>query len=331
MLAPKLRPVVVLHCTVVAALIISAGQASAQVTLDALKRDGYGVVPIRQPKPNMLVVPATVNGAKVDLILDTGFAGDGVALDNDHAGRFAAGAAVEKGESYTATGKKLSLERRGGGTVVLGNAQIQGVPLVFGRFKGLQNSDAFSTGTHIDMNAFAAADGFISSGFLRTCSAVVDLHNRLLYLRPPGTGKRVSLSAALTGVGLAVAPFTMSGRNCITEVEINGTPARLIMDTGATLTSVDYRFAERAKTTGHVGYVSFSDAAGVRSEARQAAIANFKIGGVPVRASDMQLSNLSVYSSSHGQVAGFLGMDVLGQNWSIIDFGEQKLYIAKAR
>jgi len=24
-------------------------------------------------------------------------------------------------------------------------------------------------------------------------------------------------------------------------------------------------------------------------------------------------------------------MDVLGQNWSIIDFGEQKLYIAAAR
>ena len=57
----------------------------------------------------------------------------------------------------------------------------------------------------------------------------------------------------------------------------------------------------------------------------------FKIAGVPVRAPNLQVSNLAMYASSGGKAAGVLGMDVLGQNWSIIDFGEQKLYIAKAQ
>lgn len=321
-----------LRCALAASLAFSAVEAPAQVTLDALKRDGYGVVPIRQPKPNMLVTPATINGAKLDLILDTGFSGDGIALDSVHARKLGLGTSSEKSEGESATGKKISVEKRGSGSVTLGNAQIQGVPLSFGKFQGLRNADAFSTGTHIDMNAFMAADGFLSAGFLRTCSAVVDLHNRLLYLRPPGTGRRAALGPALTAVGLASVPFTQSGGNCIAEVEINGASAKLIMDTGATLTQVDSRFAQRMKGSAVMSNYEFQDAAGARqNRLRQAAVSSFKIAGVPVRTPNLQVANLGCYSSSGGTVVGFLGMDILGQNWSIIDFGEHKLYIAKAR
>jgi hypothetical protein len=104
------------------------------------------------------------------------------------------------------------------------------------------------------------------------------------------------------------------------------------MDTGATLTSVDNGFAQRMKATGFDSNFEFRDAAGAKSSAvRQAAVSSFKIAGVSVRAPNLQVSNLAMYSSSGGQVAGVLGMDILGQNWSIIDFGERKLYIAKAQ
>jgi len=313
------------------AIALSALNASAQVTLDALRRDGYGSVPIRQPKPNMLTVAGTVNGAKVDLILDTGFSGEGISIDRVHSRKLGLAGGSEKEEGTTASGKKLSVEKRGSGTLVLGNAQIQGVPISLGNFQGLRNADSFQTGTHINRDAFLAADGFLTSGFLRTCSAVIDLHNRILYLRPPGTGKRVALGPALTEVGLASVPFTMSSGTCITDVEINGAATRLIMDTGATLTTLDSRFGSQMKTAAHVGHFEMRDAVGARTEMRQAAVNNFKIAGSAVRAPNVQLGNLGCYSSSGGKIAGFLGMDILGQNWSIIDFGEQKLYIAPAR
>ena len=279
----------------------------------------------------MLVATATVNGARLELIVDTGFSGDGITLDNVHAHKLGAGAGTAKEQGETATGKKLSVEKRGVGTVMLGNAQIQGVPLSFGKFQGLRNTNSFQTGTHINMDHFMAADGFLGSGFLRTCSAVIDLHNRLLYLRPPRTGKRVGLGPALTAVGLASVPFTMASGNCIADVEINGTPTKLIMDTGATLTTVDHRFAQRMKASGHTTNFEVNDAAGAKARTRQAAVSSFKIAGTAVRAPNLQLADLGCYSSSGGKVAGFLGMDILGQNWSIIDFGEQKLYIAAAR
>lgn len=319
----------VLRSAVAAALAIPAVEAPAQVTLAALTRDGYGVVPIHQPQPNMLVTPATINGKKLNLVLDTGFSGDGIALDSVHARKLGVGPGSGKSEGETATGKKISVEKRGSGSVMLGNAQIQGVPLSFGNFQGLRNAGSFQTGSNINMDLLMAADGFLSAGFLRACSAVVDLHNRLLYLRPPGTGRRAVLGPALTAVGLASVPFTQSGGNCITEVEINGTPTKLIMDTGATLTSIDYRFADRIKASGSISHLQFHDAAGVKSQpTRQAALSSFKIAGALVRAPNLQLASLACYSSSGGTVAGFLGMDILGQNWSIIDFGEHKLYIA---
>lgn len=319
----------ILRGLVAATLAFSAVEAPAQITLEALRRNGYGVAPIHLPKPNLLVSPATINGKKVKLIIDTGFSGGGITLDGLHARKLGLAPGSEKGGGITASGKKISIERRGSGTVMLGNAQIQGVPLYFGSFRGLLNAGSFQTGTHINLDSFMSADGFLGAGFLRTCSAVIDLHNRLLYLRPPGTGRRTALGPALTALGLASVPFTMSGGDCITEVEINGAPTKLILDTGATLTVIDDRFGARIKTSGHVSYMEFRDAAGVTSPSRQATVSDFKIAGVAVRAPMVHLKTLACYPASGGKVVGFLGMDVLGQNWSIIDFGEQKLYIAK--
>jgi predicted aspartyl protease len=330
--SPYPRTSLAMRYAIAAAFVLVAVDASAQVTLDALRRAGYGAARIKQPQANMLVTPATINGVSVNLVVDTGFSGEGIILDRAHARRLGLTSASGKAEGQSASGKTIAIEEGGKGTVALGNAQVQGVPISFGDFRGLRNSGSFQTGTYITREGFLAADGFIGSGFLRTCSAVIDLHNRILYLRPPGAGRRVALGPALTGVGLAAVPFRMAGRNCITEVEINGVSTMLIMDTGAALSLIDFGFAQRVKAAGFDTDMAYRDVAGVQSATlRQAAVSSFKIAGVPVRAPNLQAGKVAIYASSGGKVAGFLGMDILGQNWSIIDFGEQKLYIAKAQ
>jgi hypothetical protein len=43
----------------------------AAITLDVLQRDGFGVVDIKRPEPNMLTVIAEINGRKARLVVDT--------------------------------------------------------------------------------------------------------------------------------------------------------------------------------------------------------------------------------------------------------------------
>ena len=290
---------------------------SAQITLEALARDGYGMVPIKRPQPNILIVLAKVNGRSLQLVVDTGWDADGVHLDNECQWVALADEAVD-GRGRTVTGKELSVRKATADIIELGNVQIKGVPLYFGKFDSLHNQQ---------MRRKVSADGFIGSGFLRTCSAIVDLHNLRLYLRPPGTGHRALLGPALKAAGLAECPFNrVDNYNCVVDVEINGASGKMILDTGATFAGVDNRFAPKMKVAGYSSHVGMVDAAGEVSTSQLARLHGFKIGGVSVRAPDLRMSRYDFYSTSGGKIIGLLGMDILGPNGSIIDFSQQKLY-----
>jgi len=58
-------------------------------------------------------------------------------------------------------------------------------------------------------------------------------------------------------------------------------------------------------------------------------LSSFKIAGVPAHSPDLRLDQFAFYASTRGKVIGVLGMDILGPNGTIIDFGQQKLYFYK--
>jgi predicted aspartyl protease len=309
------RSVTVPALVAVGAFLIAA-EASAQVSLDVLQRSGYGMVRFDQPNPNMLRVRAKVNGRPANLVIDTGASGEGIILDSGFANQLRLSARGE-GKLVSATGKAIGVRQTTAKTVALGNANILNVPLTIGGFKGVRTS---------------GIDGVLSAGFLRRCSAVIDFHNRRLYVRPPGSGRRVLLGPALKGVGLAEVPFglTESG-GCLIDVEINGAAGLMILDTGATFGGVDRRFASAMKAKAYDSETKMMDAAG---ETRWADLTNprsFKVGGVPLRITHLVISDYAFYSASRGKVIGLLGVDVLGPNWAIIDFGQKKLYLAAAK
>jgi len=47
---------------------------------------------------------------------------------------------------------------------------------------------------------------------------------------------------------------------------------------------------------------------------------------VSLRAPDVRLEEFPVYTETRGKLIGFLGMDILGPNGTIIDYGQLKLY-----
>lgn len=120
-----------------------------------------------------------------------------------------------------------------------------------------------------------------------------------------------------------------SGNNCLVDVEINGVPGKMILDTGAYLAGIDSGFASKIGVAGYRSRMGSIDAAGVLGETKVARLKSFKIGGVSARAADIRVQPFGFTKASTGEVMGLLGMDILGQNGTIIDFGQQKLYFYK--
>lgn len=114
--------------------------------------------------------------------------------------------------------------------------------------------------------------------------------------------------------------------HAIVEAEINGASGAMLLDTGKSLTGVDARFASKTKVVGYSSRVGTLDAAGALSKTELAKLKSFKIGGVSLRAPDVRLENFLIYTQTSGKLIGFLGIDILGPNGAIIDFGNLKLY-----
>jgi predicted aspartyl protease len=275
------------------------------------------MVELQRPEPNVLTVSATINGRKARLIVDSGWSDEGITVDSDFA-QVLHSPVQAKQPGRSASGRAMGGFRKGvADTVAMGNVQMRQVPIIFGTIGTLQHSY-----THRNLNA----DGFIGSGFLSTCSGIIDLHNLRLYLRPPGTGRRAVIGQAMKAQGLAEVPFTILKTHCLVAVEINGAPGVMVVDTGCTLAGVDERFVPQMKTQARASRAMSVDAAGVEGRTKLTNLRSFRIAGVNVRAPDLRIGKFAFYDSSHGKLIGLLGMDILGPNGTIIDFGQKKLY-----
>ncbi len=288
-----------------------AGGAAARspITLDVLRSKGYGAVELILGQ-NRVYVPAEINGKKIQLLLDTGWGSEGITLGVNPS-EF--GIAPEKGVSVSlsASGARTAMGHGTAKSVAIGNVQIQGTPIYFGRIN---------------------ASGVLGHGFLKRNNAIIDLTNGWLYLRPAGKGRRVDLNAALTGLGMSRVPFVdASHGSYVINVEVNGHPAQMALDTGAQVTMVDARFAKQVSTSNWGRQnLHMIDAAGVKSASDFAGTKSFKIGGIPIRTPTVSVTKFVGYDATHGKMVGLLGLDVIGMNWGIIDVAQQKFYFVPA-
>ncbi len=286
-------------------LAVTASGANAQlVNLEALRRDGYGVVQLTRPRPNVLAAAATIDGRKARLIVDTGWAAQGISLQTDMAGALAASAqAVADFPAGARNGKITGVRAARAQRLLLGNVQLAQVPVFVADFSHLRNLVA---------RRALGANGVVGAEFLRTCSAIIDLQNLRLYLRPPGMGRRADLSAAMRGIGLAEARFEQTVKyDCVVDVEINDVPGKMFIDTGTYHAVVDIRLAAQMKARPFVTRAGHSrpqtsdefenitrmdphrrEVAALVDDAPMTPLRSFKIGGVPVKAPDIRLRRL---------------------------------------
>lgn len=98
---------------VMAGLVFSAWPTPAQaISFEALQHDGYGVVSLRRPKPNTLIVHAEIDGRKRSLVVDTGWGSPGLSLLTNY--RNEAPGATEQIENFgnSVSGTSLGAVKR---------------------------------------------------------------------------------------------------------------------------------------------------------------------------------------------------------------------------
>lgn len=297
-----------------ASLLLIAVVNASPINLEPIRRDGYGMVSLKRPKPNVLTAVATIDGRKKLLLVDSGWGSPGISLHADS--KVAAGESTAMRDAFgrSASGVKMSLlEKSMAKRVAIGNCELAQVPLFLA-----------------DFHLAGGASGVVGGGFLQTCSAIVDLHNLRLYLRPPGKGHRVMLAPALAAAGLSQAPLIVHGYSVFVQVEINGQRGQMALDTGAEFTFLDSALASKLRIPSYKSRLSSTDAAGVRAATTWGGARTFKIGGVKVQAPDIRFGKFPYYQESGGKLLGLLGMDILGVNGAIIDFGARKMYFYPA-
>ena len=115
-----------------AAISLSPPPVNARVSFDALRRDGYGMVPLDRPEPNMLTVEATLNGRKARLIVDTGWSGEGITVKADYGQTLRSPAEGIRNFGHSASGQALTGFKKGvADTLVVGNVLMRRVPVYF--------------------------------------------------------------------------------------------------------------------------------------------------------------------------------------------------------
>ncbi|HSH40413.1 MAG TPA: hypothetical protein VK993_16695 [Chthoniobacterales bacterium] len=155
----------------------------------------------------------------------------------------------------------------------------------------------------------------------------------------------------MTASGLAeVALAESDAPDFVVPVQVNGFGGRMVVDTGSYHAAVDSRLSSRINArpfvtrAGHARPQSTDEFERVtRIDARSREVSalvqnapmtplqSFQIGGVPVRAPDIRLRTFDFYSEAAPKAIGALGVDILGANGAIIDFGARKLYVVPAR
>ncbi|CAN5363650.1 hypothetical protein BH20VER3_BH20VER3_19850 [soil metagenome] len=144
-------------------------------------------------------------------------------------------------------------------------------------------------------------------------------------------GISAAIRALLTKQGYTPVDLSVGSGHLHVSAVVNGTPCRLIVDTGAFLTVLDQDFARKARLG---GYSTGHYAQGFGTKARPIRVTQFpefKVGDFVIRNASVTITQLDRELLSGGEAktpaVGLLGAEYLGLHGAIFDFNNGTLYL----
>jgi len=297
---------------------VALGRAPARVELPQ-----YEALPMERSSQNHLLVRAEINGKPAVLLVDTGAPLSAVAIDRAaHFGMDPVSAKSKIPSRLNINGafNSMSIAR----SLRLGALNLVDEAMVLIDFAYLGQS-----ANKDDQKR--ESDGILGTDILSPLKAVLDYDRMLLVLK---LDQRAS--GPVPGVNFRgfrrVRMRESEGYNLYVDGSVNGTKARLMVDTGAFATLLHSQFVLRMKIPLRQTQFRSVGVNLAQSRVRLANITRFSIGSMDMQSHRVGVINLQ--GLIHGglldaspPVAGLLGSEMLQRYHAIIDFGTNSLYM----
>lgn len=309
---------------VVASFLVASSGIGARALPPVFDSVQFESLPLERSQQNHLLVHAVINDKPARLVVDTGAPVSAIALNRrKHFGLTAIPLKSKLPTRLQINGgfNNVAIARR----FKLGALGLIDEPVVL-----IDLSSSSRAARAVDEEPI---DGILGADILFPTSALVDCQTKTLILkvdpRLPGSVPGYDFR------GLRSVPLHVSKNyNLFVDGNVNGTAARLMVDTGAFATLMHQSFIRRMKLP--LRKTAYSSA-GVNLSQRGlqlATINRLSIGSVLFRKKEVGVMDLEGLIhvgllEATPPVAGLLGSEILQRHHGIIDFGTLTLYLKR--
>jgi predicted aspartyl protease len=282
---------------------------------------GYIAVPVHYSHWNKMVMEAVVNGQRARFFVDTG-AGYSI-LDAGRArslGVSPVGADSPYGEFANLNGERYRvgyLNSLRAGAMNFGSG-----PMAL--FQPANEDAALNSRVNGENE-----DGIIGADILTHYKAVINCYTKTIFFKT-SSSERLHVARFAASQNFIRIPLREEVSRAFTiPAFINGHPCRLLVDTGAFITTFDLKRAKEFGLSFNGTRMNGSFADGISRQVAIGNVANLRIGDYQVPPQRLAASMLPDFALDQGQgkIAGILGMELLAANHGIIDFESMSLFV----
>ena len=181
------------------------------------------------------------------------------------------------------------------------------------------------------------ADGVLGLDFfVRNCAFISCVNGEFFLRRDPLTrADRGTLQLKIEALGYRPVPMRKGGGGETVAADIEGHPARMLVDTGGENSVLDDSFAMRHGLKNRVTPGSMTGVEGRVARMYTSKVGTFRIG--PVQEEDVRINVVDLHSWGLGdgvprdQIDGILGFDTLKRWSALIDIQGSQLYLLKVK
>jgi predicted aspartyl protease len=281
-------------------------------------RAQFVALPLDRSRQNHLIVRAFINGKPALLGVDTGAPCSAIAANRRrHFGLTAMPEPVHAfiNGAVSAVGIAKSLR--------IGGFTLEDQPMVAVNFETKNRAGS--------LHAEQEIDGLLGADILFPLRAVLDCQRQLLILNLDPDSEEPAPGVDYTGF-TSVPIHVSSGHNLYVDGAVNGTPAQLMVDTGAFVTLLHRPFVKQMNIPLHNTRLRSAGVNMSGAKVQVAQIRRLSIGSINVEGHRVGVVDLGALISTESleakrPVAGLLGGELLQAHHGIIDFGTRRLYL----
>jgi len=282
---------------------------------------GYIAVPVHYSHWNKMMMEAVVNGQRARFFVDTG-AGYSI-LDAGRArslGVSPVGADSPYGEFANLNGERYRvgyLNSLRAGAMDFGSG-----PMAL--FQPANEDAALNSRVNGENE-----DGIIGADILTHYKSVINCYTKTIFFKT-SSSERLHVARFAASQNFIRIPLREEVSRAFTiPAFINGHPCRLLVDTGAFITTFDLKRAKEFGLSFNGTRMNGSFADGISRRVAIGNVANLRIGDYQVPPQRLAASMLPDFALDQGQgkIAGILGMELLAANHGIIDFESMSLFV----